>query len=437
MLFLRLFDYEKKQIKKDTKMQLKTILNSLEKHPFFVYSADELIVDSKSGARRIEIKIKPRKRSKGLCSECKMPAPGYDKLPERIFQFIPLWGILVFFLYSPRRVNCLYHGVKVEYMPWAQGKGGLTTSFSWYLSNWAKHLSWQEVAARFRVSWYYVFEAVSAAVAWGREHMDLSGISAIGVDEVYWKKGKFMTVVYQIDKTMKRLLYATENREESSLQSFFDWFGKERTALLKYACSDMWRPYLKVIKLNIVNGINILDRYHVAAKMNKAIDKIRAIETKCIQSKGFLPVLKNSRWCLLKRPENLTGPQSAKLNDLMKCNLKTVRAYLLKEEFQFFWSYSSVAWAKKFFKSWCNKAMRSRLEPMKEIVKTLRRHEPLIMNWFNAKNEISLGAVEGQNNKLKSSIKKSYGFKDADMLKIALYHRLSKLPTPEFTHKYF
>ncbi|MBF0316525.1 MAG: transposase [Oligoflexia bacterium] len=110
---------------------------------------------------------------------------------------------------------------------------------------------------------------------------------------------------------------------------------------------------------------------------------------------------------------------------------------MLKEEFQFFWSYSSIAWAKKFFRSWCDKAMRSRLEPIKEIVKTLRKHEPLIMNWFEAKDAISLGAVEGQNNKLKSSIRKSYGFKKASVLKIALYHRLGDLPTPEFTHKYF
>lgn len=104
-------------------------------------------------------------------------------------------------------------------------------------------------------------------------------------------------------------------------------------------------------------------------------------------------MLTHSRWCLLKRPEHLTEKQSLKLKDLLACNLKTIRAYLLKEEFQFFWEYRSPAWAEKFMHQWCTKAMRSRLEPMKRMARMLRAHKPLIMNWFEAREQISLGAV--------------------------------------------
>ena len=202
----------------------------------------------------------------------------------------------------------------------------------------------------------------------------------------------------------------------------------------------MWGPYLTVIKERAVNALNILDRYHVAAKMNKAIDEVRAQETKKAKAevpKGTEVILTNSRWCLLKNKTNLTKKQSIKLKDLLKVNLQTVRAYLLKEEFHHFWQYQSSTWARKFLKAWCSKTMRSKIEPMKKIAKMLRSHEDLIMNWFEVKGEISLGAVEGLNNKLKASIRNSYGFNTFDALQIALYHRLGKLPEPERTHRYF
>ena len=148
-------------------------------------------------------------------------------------------------------------------------------------------------------------------------------------------------------------------------------------------------------------------------------------------------MLKHSRWCFLKNPRNLTDNQKVTLKDLLQCNLKTIRAYLLKEDFQNFWDYTSPIWAGKFMDQWCTQVMRSKLEPMKAVARTIRSHKQLILNWFEAKNVISLGAVEGQNNKAKVVIRKSYGFKTADMLKISLYHKLGKLPVPEIAHEYF
>lgn len=139
----------------------------------------------------------------------------------------------------------------------------------------------------------------------------------------------------------------------------------------------------------------------------------------------------------MKNPENLTDNQKIKLKDLLSCNLKTIRAYLLKEHFKTFWEYTSATWAGKFLDEWCAKVMRSRLEPMKKVARTIRSHKQLILNWFEAKNTISLGAVEGQNNKAKVVIRKSYGFKTAEILQISLYHKLGKLPIPKLAHKYF
>jgi transposase len=318
------------------------------------------------------------------------------------------------------------------------GKRPVTQSFAWFLASWAKLLSWQVVSRRFQTSWESVFCSVEMAVDWGRQRMDLSGISALGVDEIYWKKGKFLTLVYQINEGMKRLLFVVENRQEQSLRQFFVWFGKERSALIAFICTDMWKPYLKVIAKHAPNALNILDRFHIASKMNKALDEVRAKETRALKAKakGATVILTHSRWCLLKRPENLSERQEVKLKDLLSCNLKTIRAYLLKEEFQLFWKYVSAAWAEKFMDQWCKKAMRSRLDPMKKIAGMLRLHKPLILNWFQARDEVSLGAVEGLNNKLKASIRTSYGFRTANAIKVMLYHKLGALPEPKFTHRF-
>ncbi|MFH7321102.1 ISL3 family transposase, partial [Desulfurivibrio sp. D14AmB] len=268
---------------------------------------------------------------------------------------------------------------------------------------------------------------------------DLDGITAIGTDEICWRKrtkDKFVTLVYQLDAGSKRLLWIGPNRTTKVFRSFFDWFGPERSKKLQFVCSDMWKPYLRVIAEKAVNAVNVLDRFHVMSHMSKAIDKVRAEETRELKAKGKEPVLTKSRWCLLKRPENLTDTQVDKLSDLLPCNLKTIRAYLLKEDFQRFWSYVHPGWTGIFLDEWCTRTMRSRLKPMKKVAKMLRAHRPLLLNWSQARGKIDLGCVEGFNNKARVTTKRAYGFRSYDMLKIALYHSLGDLPTPKFTHRF-
>ena len=193
----------------------------------------------------------------------------------------------------------------------------------------------------------------------------------------------------------------------------------------------MWRPYLKVVAKKASKAIHVLDRFHIMAKMNKAIDEVRAKE-----AKGYQPVLTNTRWLLLKRPENLTAKQEPRLAELLQYNLRSVRAYLLKEDFQFFWSYRSPHWAGAFLDRWCTRTLRSRIDPMKKSARTLRAHRALLLNWFRAKKQFSSGAVEGFNNKAKLTMRKSYGFRTYRAAEIVLYHTLGDLPQPKTTHTF-
>jgi transposase len=182
-------------------MPLKTILNRIQKQRGFVYGAIQL--EEQIDGLAVTIAITPHRRNRPRCSGCGQRSSGvYDHLAPRRFEFIPLWGLRVFFLYMMRRVDCARCGVTVEQVPWADGKHQLTTTYQWFLATWAKRLSWQEVARVFRTSWDQVFRAVAMAVAWGRAHVDLTGIRAIGIDEIHWQHGaNFLTLVYQIDPT--------------------------------------------------------------------------------------------------------------------------------------------------------------------------------------------------------------------------------------------
>lgn len=417
-------------------MHIKTILNRVQWHQSFVYGN----IRWKQSAQEdpvLEVEVRPRKNSRPVCSGCGRRCPGYDTLSTRLFEFVPLWGIPAFFLYAMRRVDCDRCGILVEAVPWADGKHRITKTYAWFLAGWAKRMSWIEVARAFKTNWDTVFRSVEMAVEWGRAHMTMTGITAIGVDEILWQCGhKYLTVVYQIDEKCKRLLWVGRTREAKTLLRFFRWLGKERTALLEFVCSDMWKPYLKVIKKKADQAIHVLDRFHIMSHMSKAIDEIRAKEARELEANGYEPILKWTRWCLLKRPENLTPKQEITLAELVQYNLKAVRAYLLKEDFQFFWDYVSPYWAGEFLDRWCTRTMRSRLEPMKKVARMLRGHRELLMNWFRAKGAISAGIVEGFNNKAKLTIRKAYGFRSFRTAEIALYHTLGKLPEPEVAHRF-
>jgi transposase len=416
-------------------LQLITILNRCHHFRGFVYQHACFSSDHKS----IEIAVRPRKGSAAVCSRCHQPAPGYDQLAERRYDFIPFWGFLVFLLYAMRRVDCRNcQAVVVEEVPWGNGKHQLTNAYMLFLARWARRLSWKGTAEAFRTSWDKVCDAVEYVVTFGLEHRTLGPIDAIGVDEIQYAKGhKYLTLVYQIDLGVTRLLWVGKERTIESFQGFFTTIGEEITSKIVFVCSDMWEPYLKVIREKCSQALHILDRFHIVAKMNKALDEVRAGESRRMASEGQTPLLKKSRWLLLKREENLKTEQRFRLRDLLRYNLRTVRAYLLKEAFQQLWDYNSPAWAAKFLDEWCRQTMRSRIEPMKKIARSLRQHRELILNYFRAQKLLSSGVVEGLNNKAKLTMRKSYGFRTFRVLELALYHSLGKLPEPESTHDFF
>jgi transposase len=406
----------------------------------FVYQ--EVRMQERGPAVEIEITLQPHGGIRGRCSQCRRPAPGYDRLPERRWQFVPLWGIATWFRYAPRRVQCPEHGVAVEYLPWSDGKRPLTCTLMGFLARWARRLSWRETARVFQTSWESVYRSVEWFVQWGLAERQLAGVESMGVDEIHWGHGlraaNFLTVIYQIDGHCRRLLWVGQRRTEATLRRGLKALGPEVVKGLRFVCSDMWKPYLSVLATEAGQALHVLDRFHITLHLNQAVDQVRRAESARLRaaSQAAAQQLKHTRWTLLRRGSRVRGRARQKLQALLASKLQTARAWELKETFAHFWKYRSVTWAGAFLDYWTWRAMRSRLEPMKKVARMLRSHEELILNWFRAKGEISTGAVEGLNNKIRVVTRRSYGFRTYKAMEIALYHTLGRLPEPESAHRF-
>jgi len=232
-------------------------------------------------------------------------------------------------------------------------------------------------------------------------------------------------------------LHVARDRKASSFRTFFDMLGPERTKRLTFIASDMWRAFRQVVRERCSFVLHVLDRFHVMHLMSKAIDETRRQEIRALRASGRHTVLTKTRWLLLKRPKNLTRNQRGRLKELVQINLRSVRAYLLKEQFQHFWSYRSASHARRFLKRWTTMAMRSRLKPFKRFAQALRKHQRELLNWILARDQFAAGATEGFNNKARITTRKAYGFRTYEHAEIALYHALGQLPEPPWlTHRF-
>lgn len=393
---------------------------------------------------RIDVMLDADPRRSRRCSCCGKPGRVHDKLPERCWHYVPIWNIPVDLHYSPRRVVCPVTGAPtVEAMPWNRGKSPYAEAYMIFLARWARRLSWKETAAIFSASWDAVRRSVQWVVEWGLEHRDLSGVTAAGVDELHHGRGKgalnFLTLIYQIDRGSRRLLWVGRRRTEATLREGFEFLESRRPGFLAglhVVCSDMWKPFMKVIAGLCGAALNVLDPFHVSRHLNEAVDTVRRGEQARLRDKTSRQQAKGGRFLLLRRGSKVRGKARDKLKAVLASLGATSRAWELKESFRRFWQYRSPTWAAAYLKAWTNRAMRSRLAPMKKVARMLRQHEDLLLNYFRAKRQYTNAMVEGMNHKARVSLARSFGHRSFEVLKLVLYHNLGALPEPPCSHKF-
>jgi transposase len=420
-------------------LEVKTLLNWVQPLEGFVYA--EAKRDERGGAKRIEVAIRADARCRPRCGRCLRHCRGYDRQPVRRWGFVPLWAIAVELVYAPRRVECPRCGVRVEHMPWSRGKRPWSVAMMVFLAGWARRLSWKETARAFGVSWEAVFRSVEWVVQWGLGHRVIGPVEAIGIDEIHTGRRRraqerFVTLIYQIDKGCRRLLWIGRGRTVRALRRGLLGLGEDVLGGIRFVCSDMWKPYLAAVRKMLPEATHIIDRFHIAMHLNEAVDKTRRAENAALRGRPRAEKLKKMRWVLLRRGSRVRGRARQRLAELLNSRLKTATAWMFKETFGHFWKYKSSSYAYEFLCLWTAQVMRSRIEPMKKVARMLRAHEDLILNWFKARGAFCAGAVEGLNNKIRVVTRRSYGLRTHRALEIALYHTLGKLPEPPLTHRF-
>ena len=390
------------------------------------------IVSVEGDTENMTITFEPKKGRKLPCSKCGTLSDRYDTMKERTWLHVPLWGICIFLKYRPRRVRCSHCGIRVEKYPWAEGKSPMTTALINILARWCQLLPIETVATMYGLHWNTVFTAVKRAVNYGLERRDISGVLYIGIDEISRRKGqKYLTNVYDLEK--KILLWSGKDRTEETLRTFFRQCSKEVLANIKGVCCDMWEPYAKVVKEFVPHAIFVFDKFHIVQHLSKAVDAVRIEEDRELK-KEKSDLLTKSRYIFLKNPSNLTEKQENRLSELIKINLKTIKCYLLKEEFRGLWECRSKEEAARFIKSWFWRATHSRLKPVRDFAWKVKRHLDGILAWFEL--PLSNGVVEALNNTAKVISHRAHGYRLHGTFSTILLLCMGGLKLPETAHRF-
>jgi transposase len=393
---------------------------------------DHRVVSVTGNERQIVIELDKITGHKLPCSSCGKRMHVRDRLRKRQWRHVPMWNIPTFIWYRPARVSCTDCGIKVESIPWSNGKSSLAVPLSLTLASWAKKLPMKIVAEIFGVCWNTVYSAVKQVVAYGLSCRSKAGITAIGVDEISRKKGHtYLTQIYDLSR--KRLLGSVEDRTYESLCNFFKQWGKDNLRNIKGVCCDMWDPYIKAIKEYIPDAVIVFDKFHLIRQLLVAVNDVRKQEA-VILKKTDPGLLTGTRYIWLKNPWNLTEKQKQRLSYLEKLNLKINRAYLLKENFRELWSCPNAQEAKKFLDHWFWLATHSRIPQMRKFAWMVRNHEDGILAWFYL--PIDNGAVEALNNVAKTISHQAKGYRSSNTFITLLMHCMGKLDSPNWVHKF-
>jgi len=367
------------------------------------------------------------------CSCCGTLGRVRDRLKERAWKHVPLWGIPVTLRYRPARVRCPQcQKVCVEAIPWSQGKCRLSSGLIWLLSTWCKLLSWDQVATLFGVHWNTVATAVREAVSYGLAHRDLGGVLYIGIDELSRQKGHvYVTNVYDLQE--KRLLWSGEGRSQDTLRAFFAEHGEALKDKVRGVCCDMWQPYIDMVKDHFPDAVLVFDRFHIMQQLLRAVDEVRRAEARELK-KTNPELLKRTRYIWLKNPENLTDKQTGDLDHLSRLNLHTAKAYQMRLALQDLYRHTlDPLRAHRRLKAWARwtrmaAAKEPLLEPMARVGRTLLKHlAGVLAHW-----EIRLtnAYMEGLMSVFSATKRKARGYRSFAYLRDMLYFTSSNLDIP-------
>ena len=353
------------------------------------------------------------------CPECGAACKLYDHQPERQWRHLDTCQYQTILHAEPPRSDCGDHGVRVVKMPWAEPSGRFTALFEALAIEWLKAASQKAVAGLLRLSWDEIHGILERAVKRGLARRKGERVSQIGVDEKAFRKGhSYLTVVNDLARS--RVLYVAEDRKQSSLDGFWETLTAEQINGIEAVAIDMWDPYIASLRAHLREADSkiVFDKFHVAQHLGDAVDKVRRKENKTLKAAGD-DRLAGTRYDWLRNPTSMEPKDRKEFAELRNSELKTARAWALKETAMTLYSYIYERPARKHFRWWHSWAVRSRLQPMIEVARMLKRRFENIITYL--RHRITNATSESINAKIQWVKYTARGFRNRQNFVQAIY----------------
>ena len=364
-------------------------------------------------------------RGKGLvCPECGEVCPQADLAPERTWRHLDTMQFTTELRARVPRAKCAKCGVKTVEVPWAGKHSRFTLMFEAFAVQVLQACSnIKRAAALLRLNWETTQLIMQRAVERGLERRSVDRVEHVGMDEKAFKKGhSYVSIMTDLDGG--RVLDVVPERTQESAEKLWETLPQTQREQIKAVAADMWPAYINAAAVKAPKADVVHDKFHIAAHLNEAVDQVRRSENKQLRSQGD-DRLKGTRQLWLFNEDNLDEKHLASFESLKHMNLKTSRAWALKEHFQGIWTFHTPGWAERFFEGWYNWAVRSQLSPMKKKAAMLKRHLPNILNYF--KHFVTNATSEGFNSSIQAIKSAAKGFRKFEHYRIRILFYCGKL----------
>jgi len=370
--------------------------------------------------RRVDIQVEHTAGVKWACPQCGQELACYDHVAERTWRHLDTCQFQTHLHARIPRVKCPEHGVVQASVPWAEPHGRFTMLFERLVIDVLQATHTVSGACELmRISWDEAFGVMQRAVARGQSRKKAEPIAHLGVDEKAFRKGhSYVTVVCDIDRSAVE--HVADDRKIESLGEYFQSLSAEQLEGIQAVAMDMWEPYIQATMRHVPRAGDkiVFDRFHIMKHVNEAVDKVRRQEHRQLKAGGD-DRLKGSKHLWLYAAENLPQKHHSAFRELCDQNLRTGRAWAIKETLRRLWDYRSTTWARKFFRAWFGWARRSKLEPIKRAALTLQRHLDNIITY--CRHPITNGVAEGLNSRIMTIKRKACGYRNRENFKTAIY----------------
>lgn len=347
-----------------------------------------------------------------ICSGCWRPVSDVHEVTWRTVRDLPIFEHAVELQVPRLRVACPGCGPKLELLPWLSRYARVTARLAESVIRLCAVTSLKHVAGYFGLNWKTVKDIDKRALAMKLGPVDLSGVRIIGLDEFAIQRGhRYATVV--VEPARKRVLWVGRGRSREEIRPFFTLLGQAGCQRLSAVVMDMSTAYREEVACHAPQARIVYDLFHVVAKYaREVIDRVRVDEAnRWRDDRRARKLVKGARWLLLKNRENVTRPEDrVRLSELLKANRALCKVYVLKDDLKLLWDYRSEAYARRFWDGWYQRAIRSRLEPLKSFARRLRDYLPGIL--AHCQYPLHTSLLEGINNKIKVIKRMAYGFRD-------------------------